>query len=290
MMSGATRIGLAMNDALPALLTAEPHLVDYVEVPFERLAHSPDVSGSLTVPVILHCASLSLAGNLPPAKAVIAQLRQAIAASGTPWLGEHLAFVSMAREAGPSLGHSAFAPPVDEAGVGEGGLYNVGYTVSPQYSIEILERVATALDRWERFLDCPLLIENGPVYFEVPGSTMSQVEFIVQLCQTRESTRLLLDLAHLACTAINTAEDAGELLEALPLKQVVEVHLSGTAGRENVEWDDHANPIGAEVFDLLDRLLRQAQPRAITLEYNWDPDFPVEIVRRDLDRVRRALA
>jgi uncharacterized protein len=290
MPNRATRLGLAMSDALPVLLASEPHLVDYVEVPFERLPHAPDLLLSLPVPVILHCASLSLAGNLPPAKTVIAQLQHAINTSGTPWLGEHLAFVSMAPHLSPGLGHPAFAPSVDETGLSEGGLYNVGYTVSPQYSSEILERIAGALDYWEQVLDCMLIIENGPVYFEVPGSTMSQAEFIVELCRRRNSTCLLLDLAHLVCTAANTGVDAGKLLESLPLEQVVEVHLSGTDGGESTEWDDHSRPIGPEVFELLNRLLRRVVPHAITIEYNWDPDFPAPILRRDLDRVRRILS
>ena len=287
-MSGSpTIVGVAISDAVPALLAAEPGLVDYVEVPFERLAHAPGLLAELQVPVILHCASLSLAGNLPPHQRIVTELHDAVIRSATPWLGEHLAFVSMSSDAGPSLGHTAFAPPVD--GTGADGHYNVGYTVSPQYSDEILERVADRLDGWEGVLGCPLLIENGPVYFEIPGSTMNQDEFIRRLCRDRPSTRLLLDLAHLACTAANTGAEPGMLLDSLPLEHVVEVHLSGFDVSQDRSWDDHAAPIPADVFALLDRLLRRVRPRAVTIEYNWDPDFPADIVRRDLGRVRDAL-
>lgn len=290
-----TAVGLALSDGLPELLATDPELADYLEVPFERLAHSPELLGELPVPAILHCASLSLAGNLPPHGRVVEQLRAAVIQSGTPWLGEHLAFVSMVQGVGQSLGHEPFAPPVDEPGARQvgpsetgGGIYNVGYTVSPQYSDEILARVSEALDRWEAALGCPLIIENGPVYFDVPGSTMSQGEFIGRLCMHRPQTRLLLDLAHLACTAENTGVDAEALLESLPLERVVEVHLSGYDASGGRVWDDHAVPIPSRVFSLLNRLLRRVRPRAVTIEYNWDPHFPLETVRRDLDRVRGA--
>lgn len=292
MSDRATKVGVAISDGLPELIASADEVLDYVEVPFERLAHAPNLLNELRVPVILHCASLSLAGNLPPHQAVVAQLSDAIARSGTPWLGEHLAFVSMSSDAGPSLGHPAFAPSVDAASMapGDPGIYNIGYTVSPQYSPEIVERIASRLDHWESVFGCPVLVENGPVYFDIPGSTMSQAEFIRHLCRNRPSTNLLLDLAHLACTAANTGTDAYTLLDSLPLERVVEVHLSGYDMMQGRSWDDHAVPIPADVFALLDCLLQKVRPLAVTVEYNWDPNFPNDIVRRDLSRVREALA
>ena len=267
-------VGLAYSAGTRGLLEVEPDLVDYVEVPFEMLLQDPGAIGGLVQPVILHCASLSVAGNLPPDPATVEALRGWIARTGTPWLGEHLAFVTMAEEPGAET-H---------------GPYDVAYTVSPQYSAEMLARVSGALDRWEERLACPLLIENGPVYFEIAGSTMSQAEFIAALCRRRPETRLLLDLAHLACTAANTGADPETLLESLPLEHVVEIHLSGASAEAGLMWDDHSAPIAPLLFALLDRLLRRARPRAATIEYNWDPDFPREIIRADLARLREAIA
>jgi uncharacterized protein (UPF0276 family) len=150
--------------------------------------------------------------------------------------------------------------------------------------------VSTALDHWGAKLSCPLILENGPVYFEMPGSTMSQVEFIAALCRRRPATRLLLDLAHLTCTAANTGEDPHRLLDSLPLEQVVEVHLSGARSEAGVTWDDHAAPISPLLFDMLDHLLHRVRPRAVTIEYNWDPDFPRDLLRADLSRVRRSVS
>lgn len=282
-------VGIAISDGLSDLLEIDPNLLDYVEVPFERLLHCPEIISELKLPVILHCASLSVAGNLPPDPLLVGKLQQWIERTRTPWVGEHLAFVSMAGGTAEPAEHPEFAPPVDVWSA-EGERYNVSYTVSPQFSAEILERVSAALDRWETRLACPLVLENGPVYFTMPGSTMSQGEFITALCRARPATRLLLDLAHLTCTATNSGDDPERLLESLPLENVVEVHLSGATSEAGLMWDDHAAPISPLSFALLDRVLRRVRPRAVTIEYNWDPDFPIDTLCEDLRRVRRAIA
>jgi uncharacterized protein len=282
------KLGLAYGDARLTDRVVGAKLVDYVEVPFERFFQAPDLLDSLTVPCILHCASLSLAGDLPAAKSVLEKLRDLVMRSRTPWVGEHLAFLTMSREVSgdPGIITQSEATLSEETTAQS---FTLGYTVSPQFSDEIIARVADALDRYEARIDCPLLIENGPVYFSLPGSTMSQAEFLTKLCQVRPDTRLLLDLAHLICTAANTGVDARTMLDALPLDRVVEVHLSGASAAAGVMWDDHAMPISEFAFSLLDRLLERARPRAITVEYNWDPSFPFAIIKQDLGRVRRAL-
>ncbi|MEN2787551.1 DUF692 family multinuclear iron-containing protein [Sphingomonas qilianensis] len=280
-------VGLAYGDAVGSLLARRPGAVDFVEVPFELLVHTPEAASAYDLPVVLHCASLSLAGNLPPSPAVVAELRRRIAQTGTPWLGEHLAFVSMMAATAPSL-HDAFAPSVDDlaSAGGDAGPWNIGYTVSPQYSEEMLDRVSAALERWSQVLACPILIENGPVYFEIPGSTMSQSDFLRRLCARNENVRLLLDLAHLVCTGANTGEDPHDLLKKIPLERVVEIHLSGAQADAGTVWDDHAVPIAPLAFDLLDHLLHGTTPQAVTIEYNWDPDFPLGTIEADLAKVR----
>src|SRR6267142_201974 len=69
---GATSIGLAYSPGACEFIDANPGLVDYVEIPFEQLRHAPKV-GSIQekIPVILHCASMSVAGFVPPEAATL---------------------------------------------------------------------------------------------------------------------------------------------------------------------------------------------------------------------------
>jgi uncharacterized protein (UPF0276 family) len=100
---------------------------------------------------------------------------------------------------------------------------------------------------------------------------------------------LLLDLSHFLITMLNTGADAASEIGRLPLERVVEIHLSGLNVQSGVVWDDHATPAPPIVFELLERVLERARPRAITLEYNWSPTFPQSTLKRHIDCVRQAV-
>ena len=270
---GVTRIGLAYGAGVPAFLEANPGLVDYVEVPFEQLRHAPRLAAIQdAIPLILHCASMSIAGFVPAADAVIDAIGSEAARTRTPWIGEHLAFVS-------ADGLTEGAP---------GAATELTYTVCPQLSEETVERVAENLAALQPRMPVPLILENSPQYFAVPGSTMSMVEMIGRVAE-RCDVGLLLDLSHFLITSLNTDVDARAELDRLPLERVVEIHVSGMSRQSGVMWDDHAEPAPAMVFELLEQALRRARPRALTLEYNWSPTFPHAIMRAQIERARQLL-
>jgi uncharacterized protein (UPF0276 family) len=278
----ACAVGLAYCGYIPELLKRSPDVVDYVEIPFEMLIVSEDALGSVgDTPVVLHCASLSLAGNVPIPDDLRTRLEYIVARTRTPWVGEHLAFVrAQVPEGEPSMADAVILDA-------KTGAYNVGYTVSPQYSPVVLDRLQSALAEAEERLMVPVLLENGPLYVHLPGSTMEQAAFIRKLCDQRSETRLLLDLSHLEITAQNSGRDVFDLFAEFPVERVVEVHLSGHSDQVGMYWDDHAQRAPEKLFHLLEALLERVTPRAITLEYNWDSNFPLAGVYEDLDRVRK---
>ena len=123
-VKGSPSIGIAYSTYVPSLLKAHPDVVDYVEVPFELLCHDPKVGQLVNlIPVVLHCASLSIAGFVPPSRKTIDDITRWIAATKTPWLGEHLSFIVADRmDAGPMAEEVARGEP-----------YNIGYTVTPRH-------------------------------------------------------------------------------------------------------------------------------------------------------------
>ncbi len=284
-----TKVGVAHSAYVTSLVREEPRLLDFVEIPFEQLVHAPDViEVQQYVPVILHCASLSIAGNLPPDGELIERLRYWIEKTQTPWLGEHLAYVRTDGVWKEVAEHTALSPRKNVHSQEQA--FNVGYTVSPQFSIPVLERVQSAAHNWSRELKLPILLENGPIYFAMPGSSISQFAFIDQLCARSPDVRLLLDLAHLAVTCENLNLNPFSSMEGLPLDRVVEVHISGFRKQSGMHWDDHTEPAPSIVFELLERLLCFSSPSAVTLEYNWDANFSRAALRRDVERVRGLLA
>ena len=264
--SGTVAVGLAFGPIVPEFVSANPDLIDYVEIPFEQLRHSPE-AGSIqeTIPVILHCASMSVAGFVAPDQETLNAIGREAERTKTPWIGEHLAFLTA------------------EA-IEDGQPTSLTYTVCPQMSEETVERVVTNLDSLQKHFDVPLILENSPQYFDVPGSSLSMVDFVSAVVE-RCRVGLLLDLTHFLISMLNTKKDPLNEIERLPLEKVVEVHISGLNVQSGIAWDDHAIPAPPVVFDLFERVMARARPKAVTLEYNWSPQFPESMLVRHIDRV-----
>ncbi len=272
-------IGIAYSGYTPRLLREHGDALDYVEIPYELLMHNPAVLESVgEKPVALHCASMSIAGSVPPSRATLESIDGWIRRTRTPWLGEHLSFITaQAPEDGS---------PADEYAPGEP--YNLGYTIHPPMNEEAVQTVLRSIRLAERTFAVPLLLENPPLYFRVPGSRMSQTEFIGEIV-ARSSVGLLLDLAHFTITARNCDLDPLQEIRSFPLERVVEVHISGIDEQEGTRWDNHSTKAPAEIFDLLAFVLENRRVQAITMEYNWSLRFPIDFLLEELERVRRVL-
>lgn len=272
--SGA-QIGLAYGPGVAEFFDGFSAAVDYVEVPFEQLRHSPGLIAELQeiAPVYLHCASLSLAGFVEPAFETVSAVAAMASALHTPWIGEHLAFISAA-----ALDDAASKPA-----------HTLSYTICPQLSMEVVERVAANITALQPQLPAPLILENPPQYFTVPGSTMSMSEFVAAVLERSEAD-LLLDLTHFLITSLNMGADPIQDLERLPLERVVEVHISGLGRQSGVYWDDHSVLAPPDIFDLLERTLKRARPKALTFEYNWAPRLPLQLVLAQMNNARELLA
>lgn len=263
----AARVGLAYAAYVPELVRRRPRLIDHVEIPFERLRTDAAAARMIDEhPTVMHCASLSIAGTVPAPDAVVAEVRAWCDRMDTPWVGEHLAFVT--------------APGAD------GEPLHVGYTVAPPLDAATLERVTRAARRCGEALGRPLLLENPPQYFATPGSTMDQPEFLRALCRACD-VGLLLDLSHFLITANNARFDPFRVIDELPLERVREIHLSGLRAEAGVVWDDHGVVAPPEAFELLAVVLARAAPDAITLEYNWPAAFSEATLVAEVARVRR---
>ena len=76
-----TAVGVAYCGYVPRLVEEERGLIDYVEVPVELLIRDPRASELMQhVPIVLHCASLSIAGNAPPSEVLWSQMEHWIQA------------------------------------------------------------------------------------------------------------------------------------------------------------------------------------------------------------------
>ena len=268
--SDGVLIGMAQGPGVKALFEAHPGLLDYIELPFELLRHDPSVIQTKEIaPVVLHCASMSIAGFVPPTAATLDAIADQVELTATPWIGEHLAFVS----ADPLPGGALHDPTT------------LTYTVCPQLSEEVLDQACANIARLQARFAVPLIVENSPQYFSIPGSTMSIVDFVAAFHE-RSGAGMLLDLTHFRISSMNMNFEPRREILRLPLEKVVEVHISGLDIQAGTAWDDHAGLADEETFDLLALVLSRARPRAVTFEYNWAPDLDADLIVDQVERVR----
>jgi uncharacterized protein (UPF0276 family) len=154
---------------------------------------------------------------------------------------------------------------------------------------ETIELVLRSIERAHAYFDVPLLLENPPIYFRAPGSTMTQTEFVREIC-LRSSVGLLLDLAHFYITSQTMQFDPRVDLQNYPLDRVIEIHLSGVDVDGSGIWDDHSVRAPDIEFELLSMALAVAPVRAITLEYNWSSRFPAAVLLDEIARTRQVLS
>jgi len=152
----------------------------------------------------------------------------------------------------------------------------------------VAQRVADKLAAYQPLFPVPLLIENSPLYFRTPGSTMSQVEFINTILQ-RTQAGLLLDLAHFCISSMTMDFDPLKEVQRLPLERVVELHISGVSVDPDGAWDDHSRSAPAVVYELLKLVLTLSKPRAVTLEYNWSSHISDAVLITELATARDAI-
>lgn len=216
---------------------------------------------------------------MPPTEATVAAISDWVERTETPWLGEHLSFITAEREkAGPFP---------DEYAPGEP--YNIGYTVCPSMGEASIGHVLRSIELAKDRFYVPMILENPPIYFPVPGSTMSQIEYVNEICD-RSGTGLLLDLAHFFITSQTVGFDPLTAIFDYPLDRVVEVHLSGVDSEAGGHWDNHAARAPEIEFDLLSIVLERAPVRGITLEYNWSARFPQAALLQEIGRARDRMA
>jgi uncharacterized protein (UPF0276 family) len=177
---------------------------------------------------------------------------QAIQRAGTPWFSLHLGFAS------ERVHFDEHMLPDSE----------------PLARDALLERTVDSVRRAKTYLDLPLLLENLDYCPEGAYEHVCEPEFITEVLEATDCG-LLLDIGHLVVSASWLETEPEEMLARLPLERVVEVHLSGPrplAGNAE-RLDDVHDVVSEREVQLLRRVLEEAQPKAVVLEYRRDAEL-----------------
>ncbi len=125
------------------------------------------------------------------------------------------------------------------------------------YTEEALNHVATRVLQAQEALGRRILIENISSPMEFIHGTMTEWEFLGELCR-RADCGLLLDINSIYINSVNHGFDATAFLKAMPRERVGQIHLAGHSRTEAGDGqtyliNSHDQPICDEVWALYAR-------------------------------------
>ncbi len=134
-----------------------------------------------------------------------------------------------------------------------------------QFSTQVVSNICSKIMEIKSFTQKPFLLENITYYYPIPGSQLSEAEFISNIL-TESDCGLLLDVNNLYINSQNHKFDPYHFLNSLPLDRVVEIHIAGGSFKMGMLIDTHANSVGPEVWKLLEYACRHTPVSGIVLE------------------------
>jgi uncharacterized protein (UPF0276 family) len=158
------------------------------------------------------------------------------------------------------------------------------------FSREAVKHVAERIHIVQETIERPFLIENITFYMRVPGSEMTEAQFLSEVLE-RADCGLLLDINNVYVNSLNHKFDPYEFIDQIPLDRTVQVHLAGHkhAKQFATYLDTHGAPVVEPVFDLLSYALKRTDVKAVLLER--DQNFPADFedMLRELDQIRNVI-
>jgi uncharacterized protein (UPF0276 family) len=197
-------------------------------------------------PVVLHGVSLSL-GSVDPLDEKYLDELAALANETEPaWVSDHLCWSSV----GGHFSHDLLPLPYTEEALAH-----------------VTERVLRVQDRLKR----QMLVENVSSYVTYTQSTMSEWQFLAELCQ-RADCGLLLDVNNIFVSAFNHGFDANQFVDGIPRGRVGQIHLAGHSDEGTHLLDTHDHQVCEGVWALYRRALERFGRVSTLVE--WDDHIP----------------
>ena len=196
--------------------------------------------------VALHGVSLGIGGTDPLDYEYLGRVRDLAERTQAQHISEHLAFAAHRGH------HSHDLLPLP-------------------WTEEALQHVSERIEQVQDFFGQTMLIENISTYLEYPDATLTEGEFMTELC-ARTDCRVLLDINNVYVNAINHDQDARQMLDTMPWSQVGEIHLAGHDVRGDLLVDTHGGVVCDAVLDLFTETIERA-PKAPVL-FEWDTQLP----------------
>lgn len=263
--SQARLFGLGMRKPHYKEFVAGSVPVDFVEVVSENFMFDggrPFVTLSRVrehYPIILHGVSMSLGSVSGLNPAYLTRLKELIDRIDPLFVSDHLCWTGL-------------------------GKFNSHDLLPLPYTDEALALVCGNILEAQDRLGRQILVENPSSYVTFEHSTMTEWQFLRELCRV-SGCGLLLDVNNVFVSAMNHRFDAIEYVEALRDCDVRQIHLAGHDNSGSIRIDTHDRPVCADVWELY-RLVARLFPAAATMIERDDAIPPLEWLLSELDQAR----
>ncbi|MBN6102748.1 DUF692 domain-containing protein [Xanthomonas sp. CFBP 8703] len=238
--------GLGLRPPHYPLYLEEPPALDFVEAISENFM----VAGGRPLhvldrvreryPVALHGVSMSLGSADGLDRDYLLRLKRLARRVRPLWVSDHLSWSAV-------------------------GGFNAHDLLPLPYDGEALDVVCANIAHAQDVLERPLLLENPSTYLAFSGASMSEADFLREIC-ARTGCYLLLDVNNVYVSASNHGADPQAYLDALPWDRVRQVHLAGHSQGRELLIDTHDQPICDPVWALYARVCQRIGAVATMIE------------------------
>ena len=198
------------------------------------------------IPVVLHGVSLSIGSTEPLNFAYLAKLKSLAAEIQAAWVSDHLCWTGV-------------------QGINTHDLLPLPLTQ------ESLKHVVGRVIQVQDFLGRELVLENPSTYISFTQSTLSEPEFLRELCK-QTGCKLLLDVNNVYVSAFNSGTHAVDYMEQFPCEHVVQMHLAGHQHCGTHIIDTHDRPVLPAVWELF--RLAWLRTGGVSSSLEWDGNIP----------------
>lgn len=247
-------VGLGLRRELAESTFAHSNEIDFLEITPENYMNIggrafSNLEKALSLfPIISHGVNLSIGSTDDLNKDYLKSLRKLLDEVKAPWWSDHFCFASF----GGNYVHDLLPLPFNK---------------------EAVKHVSERAKYVQDYIERPFLLENVSFYMPVPGSTMSEAQFMSEIVEAADCG-LLFDVNNVYVNSFNHKFDPRDQIDRLPLERVVEIHIAGHKRMDDLIIDTHGSQIIDPVFDVLEYTLAKptCNPKAILLER--DQNFP----------------
>jgi hypothetical protein len=162
-----------------------------------------------------------------------------------------------------------------------GGIEQIGFLLPPRQTAAGVKVASANIRRLAAKLPAPFAFETGVNYLQPRADELPDGEFFAAVAEEADCG-IVLDLHNLWANERNGRQPLDEVLAALPLERVWEVHLAGGMMLDGYYLDAHADVIAAPLIEIARQVICRL-PNIGALLFEILPGYVPQI---GIDRVR----